>query len=92
MTIQHDQDNQRYLLIVSNGHDDNAVVLRYHRPDKNTINFTSTFTPENLRGQGLARRVVEHALDEAEQQGLTILGSCWYVAKLLNERKQQASA
>ncbi len=88
MPIQHDTDNQRYVLTVGEGHDDNAVVLRYHRPDARTIDFTSTFTPPSLRGQGLARKVVEHALDKAEQQDLNIIATCWYVAKLLKERQQ----
>lgn len=82
MTIEHDQSNQRYVLTV----DDSEVVLRYQRPNDNTIDFTSTFTPTNLRGQGLARKVVEHALDEADSLGLNIIGSCWYVAKILKER------
>lgn len=86
MDIQHDKDNHRYVLTVGEGHDDNQVVLRYHRPDEQTIDFTSTFTPTHLRGQGLARQVVEHALDEAESQNLKIIATCWYVEKLLKER------
>ncbi len=92
MKIKHDKDNRRYMLVVSEGFDDNAVVLRYRQPDAGSIHFTSTFTPQNLRGQGLARKVVEHALDEADSQGLEVTASCWYVEKILQERKQQASA
>jgi len=92
MDIQHDVDDQRYSLIVNDEQNDNAVVLRYQRPDEHSINFTSTFTPVNLRGQGLARKLVEYALDEAEQQGLRIEASCWYVAKLLKERQAKTSA
>lgn len=88
MNIEHDKDNHRYLLIAGEGHDDNEVVLRYRQPDKRSIEFTSTFTPEHLRGQGLARQVVEHALDESEAQGLQITATCWYVQKLLKERAE----
>jgi predicted GNAT family acetyltransferase len=85
--VLHDADDLRYLIRVGETrHEDNEVVLRYHMRDANTIDFTSTFTPPSLRGQGLARKVVEHALDEAEGKGLTIIPTCWYVEKIVKER------
>ncbi len=89
--VIHDDADQRYLIRVGEQrHSDNEVVLRYHMRDANTIDFTSTFTPSGLRGQGLARKVVEHALDEAEAKNLTIIPTCWYVEKIVNERHAAA--
>jgi len=85
--VIHDAPDLRYLIRVGETrHEDNEVVLRYHMRDASTIDFTSTFTPPSLRGQGLARKVVEHALDEAEANGFTIIPTCWYVEKIVKER------
>ena len=85
--VIHDAKDLRYLIRVGETrHEDNEVVLRYHMRDANTIDFTSTFTPPSLRGQGLARKVVEHALDAAEANDLTIIPTCWYVEKIVKER------
>lgn len=89
--VIHDPEDLRYLIRVGETrHEDNEVVLRYHMRDASTIDFTSTFTPPSLRGQGLARKVVEHALDAAEARGLTIIPTCWYVEKIVKERHAAA--
>ena len=89
--VIHDADDLRYLIRVgATRHEDNEVVLRYHMRDAKTIDFTSTFTPPSLRGQGLARKVVEHALDAAEANDLTIIPTCWYVEKIVKERRAAA--
>ncbi len=89
--VIHDRHDQRYLIRVgATRHEDNEVVLRYRMRDANTIDFTSTFTPPSLRGQGLARKVVEHALDEAAANGLTVIPTCWYVEKIVKERHAAA--
>ena len=49
----------------------------------NTINFTHTFVPPELRGRGLAQKLVRHGLAWANAQHLTIYASCWYVKKFL---------
>lgn len=41
-----------------------------------TITFTHTFVPEHLRGQGLATRLVEAALDSARARGLKVVPQC----------------
>lgn len=90
ITPEHDKANRRYVLrvgAVGIGHDDNEVVLRYQMLDDDTIDFTSTFTPKTLRGQGLARGVVEHAIEDALANGLTLKASCWYAEKILKERQ-----
>ena len=88
---EHDEIGQRYFLSMVAGEIDareSEVVVRYSLLDTSTINFTSTFTPTALRGQGLARTVVEYALDDAESKDLQIKASCWYVEKILKERRE----
>ncbi len=46
-------------------------------------NFTHTFVPNELRGKGLAEKLVRHGIAWAKSQGLQIEASCWYVQKFL---------
>ena len=76
--ISHQEDQQRFLVSI----DDHDAVLEYQRQgDK--IDFVRTFVPDELRGQGIAGRLVRHGLAWARSQQLTISASCWYVQKFL---------
>ena len=55
--------------------------------DGKTIEFYSTYTPTEHRGQGLAARVVEKGLDYAAQKGFKVIATCWYAAKILDRKE-----
>lgn len=76
--IIHDQQQQAFLV----DHQGAEARLEYVRHG-DAIDFSRTFVPPQLRGQGLAERLVRHGLDWAKQQGLDIHASCWYVQKFL---------
>lgn len=38
-----------------------------------------------FRGRGLAAELVRRALDDARQQGLRVIPSCWYVAQYIGD-------
>jgi uncharacterized protein len=85
-TIAHQPENNRFVLIK----DDKECVLEYrlmaHDSDSaeaKRIDFSSTYVPFALRGQGLAEELVEAGLAWANQQGFHIEASCWYVKKFL---------
>lgn len=48
-----------------------------------TIDFTRTYVPEELRGQGIAEALVRNGLSWARAQEFQIQASCWYVQKFL---------
>ena len=81
-SVVHDEASGRYVLEEGG----EKVVLKYARPDAHTIDMQSTFTPPALRGRGLARIVVERALDDAAEAGLKVVPTCSYVRKILAER------
>ncbi|EGM68142.1 GNAT family N-acetyltransferase [Shewanella sp. HN-41] len=78
ITIEHQQDKQRFI-IPFEGYE---AVLEYQVSGKN-IDFNRTFVPNELRGKGLAERLVRHGLRWAKSQDLAIQASCWYVQKFL---------
>lgn len=76
--VEHQQDKQRFVIPV-NGHE---AVLEYRLDGKN-IDFNRTYVPDELRGKGLAERLVRHGLKWAKAQDYEIQASCWYVQKFL---------
>ncbi|MBT1446184.1 N-acetyltransferase [Shewanella sp. JM162201] len=76
--IIHQQDQQVFLL----SRDGAEARLEYRRHGDD-VDFSRTFVPPELRGQGLAEHLVRHGLSWAKQQGLAVSASCWYVQKFL---------
>ena len=62
--------------------DTELAVLVYKLFD-DRVNFTNTFVPNELRGKGLAEKLVRHGLSWAESANLEVEASCWYVQKFL---------
>ncbi|MEZ9594000.1 GNAT family N-acetyltransferase [Shewanella sp. 10N.261.52.F9] len=58
------------------------AVLAYELYD-NSCNFNNTYVPPELRGKGLAEKLVRHGLKWAKTQQLEVEASCWYVQKFL---------
>lgn len=64
------------------------AFVAYQLLANGAVDFTQTFVPFRLRGQGLAEELVTEALRWATLQGLSIQASCWYVAKYLPSNPQ----
>ena len=76
--IQHQAEQSRFVLIKDN----NECVLDYDVKNS-VIDFTHTYVPFRLRGQGLAEILVEQGIIWAKGQGYELQASCWYVNKFL---------
>lgn len=83
--IAHHPHEQRFVLPV----DDREAVLEYRLSSAGpgnaptSVDFTRTYVPSDLRGQGLAEALVRHGLKWARARDYKIDASCWYVAKFL---------
>lgn len=80
--VEHQTEQSRFVINVGS----QQAVLKYEHHEGD-IDFTSTFVPDNLRGQGLAEKLVHAGLAWAREQGYNIRASCWYV-KLWLDRGQ----
>lgn len=76
--IEHQPAQHRFVL-QKDGHE---CVLEYV-VNGSDIDFTRTYVPFALRGQGLAEELVKAGLAWADQQQYHKLASCWYVQKFL---------
>jgi len=81
MTVNPEHQPQQQRFIVQTG--DDEAVLEYRLLQHNGIDFTRTFVPPALRGQGIAEKLVRAGLGWAREQDYEIQASCWYVARFL---------
>ena len=79
MNIIHQSEQRRFVATVN----DQESRLEYELLPRHGINFTFTFVPEALRGQGIAEKLVRTGLAWAREQGFAIEASCWYVRRFL---------
>lgn len=79
MNINHQPERARFVSVIDN----QEVRLEYDLMPRHGINFTYTFVPEALRGQGIAEKLVHTGLAWAREQGFEIEASCWYVRRFL---------
>ncbi|QHS15310.1 GNAT family N-acetyltransferase [Shewanella sp. Arc9-LZ] len=78
VTVQHQASQHRFVVITQSV----EAVLEYHLDGQN-IDFSRTFVPPALRGQGIAEKLVRTGLAWAKAEKLNISASCSYVAKFL---------
>lgn len=76
---KHQPAQQRFCL----GDGDQQAELTYIMVNDSTINFTRTYVPEALRGQGIAELLVRAGLNWAKGLNYDIVADCWYVEKFL---------
>ena len=79
MDIIHQPEKARFVSVIG----DQQAFLEYELMPRHGINFTYTFVPESLRGQGIAEKLVRTGLAWAREQGFEIEASCWYVKRFL---------
>lgn len=77
--IVHDDQQGYFLIELERG----RAVLEYQLLPDNTVNFSRTYVPGEYRNHGLAEKLVRAGLNWANQQGLRVRATCWYVQKFL---------
>ncbi|ABZ74641.1 conserved hypothetical protein [Shewanella halifaxensis HAW-EB4] len=88
--VIHLADESRFVINV----DGAQAVLAYELYEDQTAadspgrrcNFNNTYVPPELRGRGLAEKLVRRGLKWAKAEGLEIEASCWYVQKFLGKK------
>lgn len=72
--VINDTQGSRFVITIDNFE---AYVL--YAEGKETIDLYSTFTPRELRGKGLAEKVVKAAFEYARENGLKVIPTCPYI-------------
>ncbi|MCH9029104.1 MAG: N-acetyltransferase [Bacteroidetes bacterium] len=72
--VKHDKENERFVAEVEG---DKAYLSYNIFNDK--IEFSSTYTPPESRGKGIAKIIVEYAFNYAKENNLKVIPTCSYV-------------
>lgn len=79
--VKHDKTGKRFYIPVEIG----EAYVSYRMENEETIDLHETFTSPNLRGKGLAGKVVKGALEYADEHQLKVIPTCPYVKKYMDE-------
>lgn len=77
--VVHEPAQQHFYIELEHG----RAVLEYQLLPNQAVNFYRTYVPGEYRNQSLAERLVRTGLAWANQQGLKVRATCWYVQKFL---------
>jgi predicted GNAT family acetyltransferase len=72
--IHHDEVRHKFVARLGG----REAYVRYVRSGR-TLKYTSTFVPSQHRHHGVGARLVEHALDYANEHGFEVVPSCPFV-------------
>ena len=84
LNVKHDPEKKRFFL----EKDGFEAELTYKEINSDTWDFNSTFTPPELRGQGLAGQVTQVSLDTAREMNKKVLPSCPYVKSYIERHPE----
>ena len=83
--LRHNQAQSRYELLIDGQLAARADYVR----EGDKLRFTHTEVSPERGGQGLAGRVVAHALDDVRTQGLKAVPQCSYVAGYIARHEKE---
>ncbi len=83
--VTHNAAAHRYEAMVE-GH---LSICEYELVDAKRV-FTHTVVPPELRGRGIAEKLVRVALADARTAGCKVVPACSYVAKFIERHKEFA--
>ena len=52
------------------------------------IDIEHTFVQSSYRGQKIAEKLVEHAINYVEDNNLKVIAACWYANKIISENDE----
>lgn len=84
MEIRHDEADQRFVATTEHG----EATLDYDRLDEETLDYTSTFVPEEDREEGIGEDLVLHALDWARENDHEIVPTCPFVRSVVESHEE----
>ncbi|MFN6944382.1 MAG: GNAT family N-acetyltransferase [Cytophagaceae bacterium] len=73
--IKHDNKNNKFFSVIAG----KECSLRYEKLSNNVLDAKLMFVPKNMRGQGIASRLVEHVISYAKRNEMKIKPTCSYL-------------
>jgi hypothetical protein len=67
---------------------DGRLAVAEYEMREGTMTMTHTLVPPELRGRGLAEKLVRAALEHAKAEGLRVVPACSYVATFIKRHPE----
>lgn len=84
--VKHDPHAKRFY-VEELGH--RAELVYYELPD-GALDFAHTFTPNEIRGRGIATAIIRHALDYAREHDRRVVPGCPFVRTYIDRHHEYA--
>lgn len=81
--IKNDKEQNRFVIEM----DGSEAFVKYNESES-TLDLYSTFTPPELRGKGLAEKVVRAAFEYARANNLKVIPTCPYIPTFLKRNEE----
>jgi predicted GNAT family acetyltransferase len=83
ISVRHNAAEHRFEVTV-----DGWLAVADYQPDGEQVVFTHTFVPPELRGQGIADKLVRAALEWARAEQRRVVPACSYVAAFIRKNPE----
>jgi uncharacterized protein len=83
IAVTHNEGAMRFEALVYG-----ELALCEYQREGDALVFTHTYVPPELRGRGVAQKLVRVALDYARESGLSVVPSCSYVAAFIERNPE----
>ncbi len=83
--VTDNRDASRYEVTI-----DGQTAFAAYRVNRDVVTFTHTIVPPELGGQGIASRLILHALNDVRTRGLTLIAKCSFVAAYIRKHPEWA--
>lgn len=86
MEVIHDTNNSSFVIKIDNA----SSYVAYSLDDK-IMELYTTYTPPQLRGKGLAEKVVKAVLEYAKENNFKVIPTCSYVRVFIERHPEYKS-
>jgi predicted GNAT family acetyltransferase len=76
INVKHNKQFQKFYINIGG----REAFLKYEKTGEGTLDFKVLFVPKNLRGMGVAEKVLKRAIGFAEQNNFKIKSNCTYIS------------
>jgi predicted GNAT family acetyltransferase len=85
--LDSDAGHGRYSYAFGDG---SRAEMSYVERTPSVVTITHTYTPSQHRGQGIAARLVERAIEDFRVGGKKIIPACWFARRQFDEHPEWA--
>lgn len=88
LEVRRDEEARRFVAPLDGGEGGEAYLSWAETAEEDTLDYTSTFVPPEMRGRGIGTRLVLAALDDARERGYRVVPTCPFVTEVVDRHPE----